>query len=141
MYVASDKVLISDYISKFQHIFPIKHCSDKQQTTRKTGNEQHKRMSARNNLPVNDNIQLPPRSKLVYCYRCINVSFINLSKSAAPWIVCKDSFLQDPLHSKPQAAFMLDAVLGEHCLPEFIIKHHSEKIPRIWDAILYHVRS
>ncbi|GFX17615.1 uncharacterized protein TNCV_474151 [Trichonephila clavipes] len=35
-------------------------------------------------------------STLVYCYRSTNVSFVNLSTSAAPWIACKGAFIQDP---------------------------------------------
>ncbi|GFX98392.1 transposable element Tcb2 transposase [Trichonephila clavipes] len=36
-------------------------------------------------------------STLVYCYRCTNVSFVNSSTSAAPWIACKGAVIQDPL--------------------------------------------
>ena len=43
-------------------------------------------------------------SKFVYCYRCINVGFINSSTSAAPWTACKDAFIMEPLHSKPSTA-------------------------------------
>ncbi|GFX71393.1 transposable element Tcb1 transposase [Trichonephila clavipes] len=35
-------------------------------------------------------------STLVYCYRCTNVGFVNLTTSAAPWIACKGAFIQDP---------------------------------------------
>ncbi|GFW92368.1 hypothetical protein TNCV_4919971 [Trichonephila clavipes] len=44
----------------------------------------------------------------VYFYSRINVGFINSSKSAAPWTVCKNFFLQDPPHDKPsKAAFAM----------------------------------
>ncbi|GFV50779.1 uncharacterized protein TNCV_2214401 [Trichonephila clavipes] len=44
---------------------------------------------------VNDRSQAV-RSTLVYCYRCTNVGFVNSLTSAAPWIVCKGTFIQDP---------------------------------------------
>ncbi|GFW55738.1 transposable element Tcb2 transposase [Trichonephila clavipes] len=32
---------------------------------------------------------------MVYCYRCINVGFVNSSTSAAPGIACKGAFILD----------------------------------------------
>ncbi|GFW31208.1 transposable element Tcb2 transposase [Trichonephila clavipes] len=53
-------------------------------------------------MAVND--YTPSSRQLAYCYRCTNVGFINSSTSAAPWIVCKGAFIQDPPHSKPSTA-------------------------------------
>ena len=41
---------------------------------------------------------------LVYCFKCTNVSFANSSVSAAPWTVCKGSFMKDPSQGKPSMA-------------------------------------
>ena len=43
-------------------------------------------------------------STLVYCYRCTNVGFVDLSTSAESWTEWKDSFTQDPPHCKPSTA-------------------------------------
>ena len=98
----------------------------------------------------------------VYCYRCSNVSFINLLTSAALWIEYKDAFIQTPLHSKPSMtasamsswALSLASWLASSCLfrwimfqfvgpwwpPECIIEWHSGWTSgvMVWGAILYH---
>ena len=46
-------------------------------------------------------------SMLVYCCRCTNVGFVDLSTSTAPWIACKGVFLQDtPFGKLSMAAFV-----------------------------------
>ncbi|GFW55034.1 uncharacterized protein TNCV_2786491 [Trichonephila clavipes] len=43
-------------------------------------------------------------SKLVYCYRCTNVGFVNSATSAGSWIACKGALIRDPSHGKPLTA-------------------------------------
>ncbi|GFU79456.1 DDE_3 domain-containing protein [Trichonephila clavipes] len=85
-----------------------KKWTDELRTTRKTGSGRRKVTSARENkhlhrMGMNDLLQAVG-STLVYSYRCTNVSFANSLKSAAPWIVCKGAFIQDPIHGKPSMA-------------------------------------
>ncbi|GFT79746.1 uncharacterized protein TNCV_3089771 [Trichonephila clavipes] len=63
---------------------------------RKTGGGRWKVMPACDDrhllrIPVND--RTASSRQLVYCYKCTNVGFVNLSTSAALWIACKAAFI------------------------------------------------
>ncbi|GFX11391.1 uncharacterized protein TNCV_2804521 [Trichonephila clavipes] len=62
-----------------------KQWTDKRRTTLKTSSRRRKAVG----------------STLVYDYKFTNVSFVNSSTSAAPWIAYKGVFIQDPPHGKP----------------------------------------
>ncbi|GFV36764.1 transposable element Tcb2 transposase [Trichonephila clavipes] len=73
--------------------------TDEHRTTRKTGSGRRKVTSARDDqhllrMAVNDSFLEAVGSTLIYCYRYINVVFVNLSTSAAPWIECNGAFIQ-----------------------------------------------
>ncbi|GFU92162.1 hypothetical protein TNCV_2530211 [Trichonephila clavipes] len=67
-----------------------------------------------------EQLSLGSCSTLVYCYRCTNAGFVNLSTSAAP-----GAFIQDPPYDESlfnvwdhDGRFRVRLYAGERCLPE-----------------------
>ncbi|GFU85868.1 hypothetical protein TNCV_2036991 [Trichonephila clavipes] len=97
------------YKEKFQQLTEFERWTDENGTTRKTSSRRQKLTSECDEGPLLS--MAPPYSflqavgsTLVYCYMCTNVGFVNSSTSAAPWIVCKGAFIQDPPQGKPSTA-------------------------------------
>ncbi|GFU19389.1 uncharacterized protein TNCV_3032991 [Trichonephila clavipes] len=84
-----------------------KQLTDEHRTTRKTGSGRRKVTSARDDrhllrIAVNDHTTSSRQfaARLVYCYRCNNVRFVNSLTSAAAWMACKGAFVQHPPQNK-----------------------------------------